>query len=82
MIGLWIEIYIMKNKKLQEKKGLKFFFLLPWPCAFGMIILKEESPPLVVQKVRLIKLYIKKKTMKKDLFIMIYTFQGIEILPI
>ena len=47
-----------------------------------MIILKEESPPLVIQKVRLIKLYIKKKTMKKDLFIMIYTFQGIEILPI
>ena len=38
-----------------------------------MIILKEECPPFVVQKVRLIKLYIKKKTMKKDLFIMIYT---------
>ena len=28
MIGLWIEIYIMKNKKLQEKKRFEIFLFV------------------------------------------------------
>ena len=53
LIGIWIEIYIMKTRR-DRKKVWNFFYLLPWPCAFGMIILKKESPPLLVQMVRLI----------------------------
>ena len=46
-----------EHKKGQEK-GLKLFYLLPWLCAFGVIILKEGSLPLLVQMVRLITLCI------------------------
>ena len=51
-----IYTYIIVSEVLMSrwdrKKVWNIFYMLPWPCAFGMIILKEGSPPLLVQMVR------------------------------